>query len=230
MRVSGCGWFRGAARRGAPSRWLGPLSLPPASGGRKGRTPNSGGTSRPGALQIPSTHPSAGTQSPRKSGTFSKPIDTRVGGVWFRGPLGPRCRSETGAPVSGDWRGGGCTWFAPLWGAVLSMGFENVPLLGFENVPLFRGWLYVVRTPAGCGAGPHRENWPEVGVPWRFPRFSGGGCTWFAPLRGAMPVGDRRSGRVRRQIRLGHPRGLAVCGFAALSGRDAGRRPALQSM
>ena len=28
---------------------------------------------RPQPLQIPSTHPSAGTQSPRKSGTFSKP-------------------------------------------------------------------------------------------------------------------------------------------------------------
>ena len=33
---------------------------------------------RPKPLQIPSIHPSADTKSPRKSGTFSKPIDTAL--------------------------------------------------------------------------------------------------------------------------------------------------------
>ena len=61
-------------------------------------------------------------------------------------------------------------------------------------------WRYVVRGPAGRGAGPHRENWPEAGVP--------------VPARHPL-YGPRR-------VPL---HGLPVRGVAALSGRDAGRRP-----
>ena len=53
---------------------------------------------RPKPVQIPSTHPSADTKSHRKSGTFSKPIDTRsrampAGGQFAR--WGARCRAPS---------------------------------------------------------------------------------------------------------------------------------------
>ena len=48
---------------------------------------------RPQPLQIPSTHPSAGTQSPRKSGTFSKP---RSG--TFSKPIDTAGRGEQSSP------------------------------------------------------------------------------------------------------------------------------------
>ena len=55
---------------------------------------------RPQPLQIPSTHPSTGTQSPRKSGTprsgtFSKPIDKRQQELERRSPTGIARERET---------------------------------------------------------------------------------------------------------------------------------------
>ena len=68
-----------------------------------------------------------------------------------------------------------------------------------------QGLVCVVRPPsAGC-AGPHRENWPEVGVPLRAVLFGPGGyglrggLSWwvgftsFARLWRAVPTGGRRS-------------------------------------
>ena len=63
------------------------------------------------------------------------------------------------------------------------------------------------RGPAGRGAGPHRENWPEVGVPQAVPAIQCGSAirgtaaltlAWPASSvrvsrSRAMPVGDRRS-------------------------------------
>ena len=142
----------------------------------------------------------------RRSGGGSS---ARVGGVWFRGPLGPRCRSETGAPVVGRRRGLAVCGFAALSGR-------------------------------DAGRRPALQRW-VVGA--------GLGCVVSRPSRAAMPVGDRRSSggssarvwgvwfrgplgpRCRSETgapAVGRRRGLAVCGFAALSGRDAGRRPALQ--
>ena len=132
----------------------------------------------------------------------------RVGCLWFRGPLGPRCRSETGAPA--------------------------VPAL-------YGGWLYVVRTPAGWGAD-RRSVFPcwassaRVGCLW-FRGPLGPRCRsetgapaavpcgpvvvrGFAALRAAMPVGDRRSDGARF-AQVGDVRSRGLC---------AGRRCAVSAV
>ena len=92
------------------------------------------------------------------------------------------------------------------------------------------------RGPAGRRAGPHRENWPGVGVPNRRSRPSARRCRrWFrapARCRSEAPTGrtGQRSERCRRWFRAparcrsetGAP---SVVGAGFALPRDAGRRP-----
>ena len=143
-------------------------------------------------------------------------------------PVGDRRSSRSRAL-----RGGGCTSFAPLWGAVLTGGRRSLA------VPALYGGV-AVRRSHPCGVRCRSE----VGVPWRSPRFGElggvavrrshpcgvrcrpevgvpwlgvvGGAGWLfvvsRPSRAAMPVGDRRSSRSRAS------RGGGCTSFAPLWG------------
>ena len=78
------------------------------------------------------------------------------GVVWFRPPLGGRCRLEAGAP-----KRSGCRLKPAFPSRVLC---EWVAMCDFDRLSAVdAGWKPALRSAAG--AGPHRENWPEVGVP-----------------------------------------------------------------
>ena len=84
----------------------------------------------------------------------------------------------------------------------------------------FGGWLFVVSRPSRA-AMPVVP--PETGGAPAVPAFfGGGGCTSFAPLRGAVPTGGRRS------LAGGAVRASSGTWFRGPAGRDAGRRPALR--
>ena len=147
----------------------------------------------------------------RRSGGGSS---ARVGGLWFRGPLGPRCRSETGAPAVGRRHGLAVCGFAALsdrdagrrpalqrwvvgagWRCVVSRPSRAAMPVGDRRSRggssarvggvWFRGPLGP-RCRSECGAGRRLafQRW-VVGAGWLF--------VVSRPSRAAMPVGDRRS-------------------------------------
>ena len=119
----------------------------------------------------------------------------------FRGPPG-RCAGphrenwpEVGFPLPVTREGGWGLRRPPACGG-LCRPEVGVPLRTAPSGPLsFRGTciftaigFYVARPPAAGCAGPHRENWPEVGVPLPAARCGGSAVRGFAALgRGAGP-------------------------------------------
>ena len=62
------------------------------------------------------------------------------------------------------------------------------------------------RPAARSGAGPHRENWPEVGGPSRPGTSSRSATRGLAALRAAVPTGGRRSKPSPRFLSVGATR------------------------
>ena len=238
MRVSGCGWFRGAARRGAPSRsvpWTVPVSaLRHQAERRAGKgTPTSGQFSRWGPAQ-----PAAGGRQGRNWAT----------------PAGWRCvvsrPSRAAMPVGDPHRE---NWPALQALSALVSRSRAMPV-GDRRSKRCRRWF---RAPARCrsetgapsvvGAGfalPRDAG--ETGAPsvvgagFALPRDAGRrpalqALSALVSRSRAMPVGDRRSKRCRRWFRAparcrsetGAP---SVVGAGFALPRDAGQRPALQAL
>ena len=240
MRVSGCGWFRGAARRGAPSRsvpWTVPVSaLRHQAERRAGKgTPTSGQFSRWGPAQ-----PAAGGRQGRNWAT----------------PAGWRCvvsrPSRAAMPVGDPHRE---NWPALQALSALVSRSRAMPV-GDRRSKRCRRWF---RAPARCRSETGAPS--VVGAGFALPRDAGQrpalqalsalvsrsrampvGETGAPSVVGAlvsrsraMPVGDRRSKRCRRWFRAparcrsetGAP---SVVGAGFALPRDAGRRPALQAL
>ena len=245
MRVSGCGWFRGAARRGAPSRsvpWTVPVSaLRHQAERRAGKgTPTSGQFSRWGPAQ-----PAAGGRQGRNWATpagwrcvVSRPSRAAM-------PVGDPHRenwpalqalsalvSRSRAMPVGDRRSKRCRrWFRAPARCRSETGAPSVVGAGFAlprdagRRPALQALSALVsRSRAMPVGGPHRENWPALQA-----------LSALVSRSRAMPVGDRRSKRCRRWFRAparcrsetGAP---SVVGAGFALPRDAGRRPALQAL
>ena len=140
--------LEGSAPRGEPSRRLGPAPPRPC-----------GPLCRP-EVGVPLRPAPSGPVGSARGAAFSQQrwCGTHVGGAprhrrWFRAPA--RCRSETGAP--GELAG------APLSRAITAL--KGPRLRGTRRDGSHPGsWGLRRGGPVGGGAGPHRENWPEVGV------------------------------------------------------------------
>ena len=219
MRVSGCGWFRGAARRGAPSRsvpWTVPVSaLRHQAERRAGKgTPTSGQFSRWGPAQ-----PAAGGRQGRNWAT----------------PAGWRCvvsrPSRAAMPVGDPHRE---NWPALQALSALVSRSRAMPV-GDRRSKRCRRWF---RAPARCRSETGAPS--VVGAGFALPRDAGRrpalqALSALVSRSRAMPVRDRRSKRCRRWFRAparcrsetGAP---SVVGAGFALPRDAGRRPALQAL
>ena len=142
-------------------------------------------------------------------GTRSRGFAGRGGGQrhrrWFRAPA--RCRSEAPTGRTGQ-RSKPSPRFFTIGGTRFPLSRAILPLGGTRREGRHpEGWGLRGRGPAGRCAGPHREDWPEVGVPWPAPRFFSMAVRGLAALRAAVAV--------------------SVIGAGFALPRDAGRRPAL---
>ena len=227
MRVSGCGWFRGAARRGAPSRsvpWTVPVSaLRHQAERRAGKgTPTSG----------------VGHSPPQAGGREETGPPPRVGGVWFRGPLGPRRPA-----LRENWPA-----LQALSGAGFALPRDAGSPGGARHSPPQAGGREETGPPPRVGGvwfrgplGPRCRSETPTG---RTGRRSKRCRRWFrAPARcrsetGAPSVvgagfalprdaGRRCRSETRRSVSGGAP---SVVGAGFALPRDAGRRPALQAL
>ena len=142
---------------------------------------------------------------------------TRVGGAWFRPPLGGRCRSETGAPsrsrsvgVRGDRLSadaGRRPAAVASWGRRFdrprrrsgdrrSTPFVRLGVRGLDRLSAVdagrRPALQAVRA-VGCAVSTASRRSMPVGDR-RSGRSCGWGCVVSTASRRSMPVGDRRSG------------------------------------
>ena len=235
MRVSGCGWFRGAARRGAPSRsvpWTVPVSaLRHQAERRAGKgTPTSGQFSRWGPAQ-----PAAGGRQGRNWAT----------------PAGWRCvvsrPSRAAMPVGDPHRE---NWPALQALSALVSRSRAMPVGDRRSNAGQRPALQAALSRAGFAlprdAGRRPTGRSETGAPsvvgagFALPRDAGRrpalqALSALVSRSRAMPVGDRRSKRCRRWFRAparcrsetGAP---SVVGAGFALPRDAGRRPALQAL
>ena len=145
------------------------------------RPPACGGLCRPEVgVPLPVTREGVGgLRRPPACGGLCRPgvgvplPVTRGGGWGLRRPpaCGGLCRPEVGVPLPVSREGVGGLRRPPACGG-LCRPEVGVPLRTAPSGPLsFRGTciftaigFYVARPPAAGGAGPHRENWPEVSV------------------------------------------------------------------
>ena len=90
-------------------------------------------------------------------------------GLNRRGPAGPLCRPEVGVPSRSR---AFSLSFYPVFAALRAAVARHPGLWGSapRGEPSHR-WGLNRRGPVGRCAGPHRENWPDVGVPSGPPRF-----------------------------------------------------------
>ena len=154
---------------------------------------------RPRPLQIPSSRPSVGTQSPEQVGHFrspepgqnSRPLTRR----WGAGFALPRDASET-APSEAPT---GRTGRRSMWGA-LSGGFRAPRDAGRRPALQRRCWGgFRAAGEAGApraGFGPHRENWPALqalSAGFALPRDAGRRPPPNWPALQATPTGCRNS-------------------------------------
>ena len=102
--------------------------------------------------------------------------------------IGPRITAQIRGVQDCAIRATGDSPLAALTGRVPTGGRRSKPSPRFLSVG---GTPF--RSPPASGAGPHRENWPAVGVPSRPRASSQSAVRRFARLRRAVPTGDRRS-------------------------------------
>ena len=157
-------------------------------------------------------------------GTQSRGTAGRGGGQrhrrWFRAPA--RCRSEAPTGRTGQ-RSKPSPRFFTIGGTRFPLSRAILPLGGTRREGRHPdGWGLRGRGPAGRCAGPHREDWPEVGVPW--PAGHDAGWGWRSTGRTAQ-----RSCLSRAVCALtgtcregGHPEGWSLRGRGP-AGRCADR-------
>ena len=250
MRVSGCGWFRGAARRGAPSRsvpWTVPVSaLRHQAERRAGKgTPTSGAVLPVGP----------GTARRRRAAgkKLGHPRELAVCGfaalsgrdAGRRPALREKCPTSGASKRVGTGFGGSALYVVqrPALQALAMRWFRETARCRSRTGRRSKRCRRWFRAPARCRGGPTGRTGRApsvVGAGFALPRDAGQrpalqALSALVSRSRAMPVGDRRSKRCRRWFRAparcrsetGAP---SVVGAGFALPRDAGRRPALQAL